>query len=146
MYFIVFILSFLSAVTESSCSTLGFIKRICLFPFSLFMTCYDHLSHTLSVFYYKRFVRQIYKYYTYFTPVIGINSARAVQYRYTFLYCKSATWAHLCLISFRQSYIKACRNKTTLKRLVLLGYLYWHEGQDLPKEVLHTVATDVLTY
>ena len=98
-------------MAEAASSASCLIKHLYLFPLCLFVTGNNHLSDALTVLDNKRIRPKIYENNTHLATVVGIYGARSIQYCYTTLQGKSASWTHLSFEALGQREEKARRNQ-----------------------------------
>ena len=103
-------------MSVASFASFCFIEHFHLNELCLLMAGNDHLGNALAVVDDKIFLGEIDEQNTYFSTVVGINSAWRIEYGNPFFQSKTATRTYLCFIAFWQCNMKARGDETTLQR------------------------------
>ena len=106
---------FNSCMTVASGASLCVVKNLHRLKNCLLTAGYNHLSHTLAVVHHELLIRKVDKQDANLSTIIGVDSAWRVYHSDAMLICKSAAWAHLCLVAFRQSDVQSGWNEAALK-------------------------------
>ena len=89
----------------------GIIQRCNGFPFHLLISRDNHLCNSFSILQFLYLCGKINNGNFYLSPIIFINSARRINHCNSLFYGYAASWADLCLKSFRQRHVQPGGNE-----------------------------------
>lgn len=102
-------------MSVTTCTSFRLIEHLNRDELHLFVACNDYLGDAFAWVNDEVLVGNVDEKHLQFTTVVGVYGARSVENGDAMLECETASWTHLCLITYWQCDVKTCRNELTLK-------------------------------